>query len=154
MNFLRRCVTIFAGYAAAAVAAFTVPAYFFFFGFPDNISPSDLPDAIRGVALMMLVVGGALLVPLLLVIAICEALRIRNVLAYLALGAIIDVAVTIVMVGWSKAGGLFHPLSIGTGVVAGVIYWWIAGRTAGEWRSNPIEDRTERSADKADIPAA
>lgn len=103
---------------------------------------------------MMLVVGGALLVPLLFVIAICEALRIRNVLAYLALGAIIDVAVMIFLVGWSKAGGLFHPVSIGTGVVAGLIYWWIAGRNAGEWRADPIKSGTERGADKSDIPAA
>jgi hypothetical protein len=155
MNFFRRCVTILAGYVAAATAAFMVPAYFFFFGFPDNISPSDLPDAIRGVALAMLMVGGALLVPLLFVIAVCEALRIRNMLVYLALGAIVDVAVTIFLVGWGNAGGLFpRPVSIGAGVVAGFIYWWIAGRTAGEWRANPIKNGTERGADKSDIPAA
>lgn len=138
MNLLRRCATILAGYVAAATAAFLVPAWYFFFGFPDNISAADMPDAIRGVALAMLMVGGALLVPTMLVIAICEWLRIRNMLAYVTIGAIVDIAVTISLVGWNNAGGLFaHPVSIGTGIVAGVIYWWIAGRTAGEWRANP-----------------
>ena len=68
MNFLRRCATILAGYVAGATAAFMVPTWFFFFGFPDNISPSDMPDAIRGVALGMLLVGGVLLVPTMVVI--------------------------------------------------------------------------------------
>jgi hypothetical protein len=154
MNLLRRCAIILAGYIAAAAAAFTVPAWFFFFGFPDNISPSDMPDAIRGVALAMLMVGGALLVPTLFVIAICEALRIRNMLAYVTLGAIVDVAVTISLVGWNNAGGLFtHPVSVATGVVAGFIYWWIAGRAAGDWRANPIKNRTERRADEEDVSA-
>jgi hypothetical protein len=136
MNFLRRCGAILAGYLAAAAAAFMVPAGFFFFGFPDNISPSDLPDAIRGVALIMLLVGGSLLVPTLFVIAICEALRIRSLFAYVTLGAVIAVALTIFMIGWSNAGDLYHLIvSAVAGVVAGFIYWRIAGRNAGEWRA-------------------
>jgi hypothetical protein len=135
MNFFHRCATILVGYFAAATAAFMVPAGFFFFGFPDNISSSDMPDAIRGVALIMLLVGGSLLVPTLFVIAICEALRIRNMFAYLTLGAVIAVALMIVMIGLSNAGDLHKLLvSAGTGVVAGFIYWRIAGRNAGAWR--------------------
>jgi hypothetical protein len=146
MSFFRRCATILAGYVTAALAAFLIPAWFFFFGFPENISPSDLPDAIRGVALMMLVVGGALLVPTLFIVAICEALRIHNIIAYLILGAAIAVAVTITMNGWSNAGSPFnHPISAGTGVVSGFIYWRIAGRTAGEWRTKPVKSQIERS---------
>ena len=135
MNFLRRCGTILAGYFAAATAAFMVPAGFFFFGFPDNISPSDMPDAIRGVALIMLLVGGSLLVPTLFVIAICEALRIRNLFAYLTLGAVVAVTLTIFMIGLSNAGEFKLIVSAVTGVVAGFIYWRIAGRNAGEWRA-------------------
>jgi hypothetical protein len=148
MNFLRRCAIILAGYLAAATAAFIIPAYFFFFGFPDNINPSDLPDAIRGVALMMLVVGGSLLVPTLFVIAICEALRIRNMFAYLTLGAVLAV-LTIYALGLSSAGDLLnHRIALGTGVVAGFIYWWIAGRTAGAWR-----ERVTLNADTKDETA-
>jgi hypothetical protein len=136
MNFLRRCSTILAGHFAAATAAFMVPAGFFFFGFPDNISLSDTPDAIRGVAFLMLLVGGSLLVPTLFVIAICETLRIRNMFAYLTLGAVVAVALTIITIGLSNAGNLFHLIvSVVTGVVAGFIYRRIAGRHAGEWRA-------------------
>jgi hypothetical protein len=148
MNLLRRCATILAGYVAAATAAFLVPAWYFFFGFPDNISAADMPDAIRGVAFAMLMVGGVLLVPTMLVIAICEWLRIRNMLAYVTFGAIVDVAVTISLVGWNGAGGLFaHPVSVGAGIVAGSIYWWIAGRSAGAWRASPFESPSERGAE-------
>ena len=124
MNFLRRCGTILAGHFAAATAAFMVPAGFFFFGFPDSISLSDTPDAIRGVAFLMLLVGGSLLVPTLFVIAISETLRTRNMFAYLTLGAVVAVALTIFTIGLSNAGNLFHlKVSVVTGVVAGFIYW-------------------------------
>jgi hypothetical protein len=82
----------------------------------------------------MLLVGGSLLVPTLLVIAICEALRIRNLFAYLTLGAVVAVALTIFMIGLSNAGDFKLIVSAVTGVVAGFIYWRIAGRNAGEWR--------------------
>jgi len=153
MNFLRRSGTILAGYFAAAMAAFMVPAGFFFFGFPDSISPSDLPDAIRGVALIMLLVGGSLLVPTLLVIAICEALRIRNMFAYLTLGAVIAVALTIFMIGWSNAGEFKLIVSGVTGVVAGFIYWWIAGRHAGGMAGRSMNRIGRRSSSSATSPS-
>jgi hypothetical protein len=57
------------------------------------------------------------------------------VFAYLTLGFVAAVALTIYTVGSSTAGDLLNlAVSIITGVVAGFIYWGIAGRNAGEWR--------------------
>jgi hypothetical protein len=154
MNFFRRCVTILAGYVAAATAGLIVPAGFIFIGIPDKITLSGVIAGIWEIASFILIIGGPLLVPALFVIGICEAFRIRNVFAYLTLSVFVAVALTIYAIGLGSAGDMFNLLvSVLTGVVAGFIYWWIAGRTAGEWRANP---RTVPNAvpTKSDIPAA
>jgi hypothetical protein len=133
MNFFRRCATILAGYLAAATAGLIVPAGFIFIGFPDSIGLSTITTAIWGIASLILMVGGTLLVPALFVIAICEALRIRNLFAYLTLGVAVAAGLTMYTIGLSNAGDLFNLIvSIATGIVAGFIYWRIAGRNAGE----------------------
>jgi hypothetical protein len=55
--------------------------------------------------------------------------------AYLTLGAVVAVTLTIFMIGLSNAGEFKLIVSAVTGVVAGFIYWRIAGRNAGEWRA-------------------
>jgi hypothetical protein len=136
MNFFRRCVTILAGYVAAATAGLIVPAGFIFIGLPDKITLSGVTAAIWGIASLILIIGGPLLVPALFVIAICEAFRIRNLFAYLMFSVFVAVALTIYTIGLGNAGDMFNLIvSVLTGVVAGFIYWRIAGRNAGEWRA-------------------
>jgi hypothetical protein len=135
MIFLRRFATILAGYFAAASVGLIVPAGFIFIGFPDTNSLSVLGTtaAVSGVVSVILVVGGSLLIPALLVIAICEVLRIRNMFAYMTFGLVVAATLTIYTIGLSR--DLFNLIVMTvTGIVAGFIYWRIAGRNAGVWR--------------------
>jgi hypothetical protein len=69
MIFIRRLATILAGYFAAAAVGLMVPAAFIFIGFPDRISLSGIAATIWGMASLILIAGGPLLVPALFVIA-------------------------------------------------------------------------------------
>ena len=132
MIFLRRFVTILAGYFAAATAGLIVPAGFIFIGFPDTNSLSVLSTTaeVSGIVTVILVVSGSLLIPAFFVIAICEVLRIRNMFAYVTFGLVVAATLAIYTIGLSK--DLFNLIVvIVTGIVAGFIYWRIAGRNAG-----------------------
>lgn len=81
------------------------------------------------------------LMPALLAIVVGEAFSLRSVLYYALAGAAIGA-----IAYWSL--GSFDPsllrvdgatrreieIMIGAGIVAGFVYWLIAGRTAGRWR--------------------
>jgi hypothetical protein len=84
------------------------------------------------------------LMPALLAIVVGEAFSLRSVLYYALAGAAIGA-----IAYWSL--GSFDPsllridgatrreveIMIGAGIVAGFVYWLIAGRTAGRWREPP-----------------
>ena len=87
--------------------------------------------------------GAASFLPLLLVVIITEAFRLRSIIFYALAG------VVIVLVAY-YGSGLGNPyeesidyagpitrgveLAIAAGAVFGVVYWLIAGRKAGAWR--------------------
>lgn len=84
------------------------------------------------------------LMPALVAIVLAEALSLRSVLYYALAGAAIGAVAY-----WSL--GNFDPsllridsaerreieIMVGAGIVAGFVYWLIAGRTAGRWREPP-----------------
>ena len=134
MKFCRRLAVVLAGYIAAAIAGLIVPAGFIFIGFPDKITLSAVTAGIWGLASLILAVAAPLLVPALFVIAVCEVFRVRTKFAYLSFGVVVAVALAIYTIGPNSAGELFTMLiAMVTGVLAGFVYWLIAGRTAGEW---------------------
>jgi hypothetical protein len=139
MKLLSRFLTVLAGYIAAATAGLIVPAAAIFIGIPDanSLRLSAILAAISGISYLIFLVGGSLLVPALFIIGICEALRVRNVFAYLALGVLVagPLAIYTLVGSLSIASDLFNlTVAIVTGAVAGCIYWRIAGKTAGGWR--------------------
>jgi hypothetical protein len=137
MIFLSRFATILAGYFVAASVALIVTAGFIFIGFPDtnSLSVLDTTTAVSGIVSVIIVVGGSLLIPALFVIAICEVLRIRNMFAYMTLGLVVAVALANYTIGLSNTGDLFNLIVMTVaGVVAGFIYWRIAGHNGGVWR--------------------
>src|SRR6516165_380118 len=85
--------------------------------------------------------SGFALLPALVIVAITEAFYIRSALAYAVGGGLVGLACYLGLVP-------FHPETLqfdgivrrhleimtGAGIVAGVIYWLIAGRNAGAWR--------------------
>jgi hypothetical protein len=86
-------------------------------------------------------ISGFALLPAMLVVLITEAFYIRSMLAYALGGAIVGLACYLGLVPFDPAtlhfdGIVRRHLEImtGAGIVAGVIYWAIAGRNAGAWR--------------------
>lgn len=86
-------------------------------------------------------ISGFALLPALIVVLITEAFYVRSVLAYAVGGAIVGAACYLGLVPFDPDTFQFHgivhrhlEIMTGAGIVAGLIYWLIAGRTAGAWR--------------------
>jgi hypothetical protein len=87
-------------------------------------------------------VSGFALLPALLVVLITEAFYIRAALAYAVGGGLVGLACYLGLVPFDPATMRFDgivrrhlEIMTGAGIVAGVVYWMIAGRTAGAWRA-------------------
>jgi hypothetical protein len=88
--------------------------------------------------------SGFALLPALIVVLITEAFYVRGVLTYAVGGAIVGAACYLGLVPFDPTtlqfdGVVRRHLEImtGAGIVAGLVYWLIAGRTAGAWREPP-----------------
>ena len=89
-------------------------------------------------------ISGFALLPALIVVLLTEAFYIRSVLAYAVGGAIVGAACYLGLVPFDTETLQFDgivrrhlEIMTGAGIVAGLIYWMIAGRTAGAWRDPP-----------------
>ncbi|MEH2623669.1 Kef-type K+ transport system membrane component KefB [Bradyrhizobium sp. AZCC 1719] len=88
--------------------------------------------------------SGFALLPALVVVLITEAFCIRSVLAYAVGGAIVGAACYLGLVPFDPETLTFDgivrrhlEIMTGAGIVAGLVYWLIAGRNAGAWREPP-----------------
>ncbi|HVV41253.1 MAG TPA: hypothetical protein VHC94_09340 [Nitrobacter sp.] len=89
-------------------------------------------------------VSGFALIPALIVVLITEAFSIRSMLIYAAGGAVVGAACYLGLVPFDTSTMRFEGIvrrhlevMTGAGIVAGFIYWLIAGRNAGLWRGLP-----------------
>ncbi|KWV45933.1 hypothetical protein AS156_23285 [Bradyrhizobium macuxiense] len=89
-------------------------------------------------------ISGFALLPALIIVLITEAFYIRSVLAYAVGGALVGAACYLGLVPFDPDTMQFHgivhrhmQIMTGAGIVAGLVYWLIAGRTAGAWREPP-----------------
>ena len=89
-------------------------------------------------------ISGFALLPAMIVAAVTEAFYIRNALTYAVGGGVVGLACYLGLIPFDPAtlhfeGIVRRHLEIltGAGIVAGVIYWMIAGRNAGAWRQPP-----------------
>src|SRR6195952_3895867 len=89
-------------------------------------------------------ISGFALLPALIVVLITEAFYIRSILAYAVGGALVGAACYLGLIPFDPAtmkfdGIIRRHLEIltGAGIVAGLVYWMIAGRNAGAWREPP-----------------
>jgi hypothetical protein len=131
---------LLASFAAGLVVAIAVlfPAF----------SDLDLGVADQGVLNAVIVFGaifvsGFALIPALLLVIISEGVGIRSFVFYATAGAVAGFVIY-----WSFAAPDFGALSInsntrreaeimtGAGIIAGMVYWVIAGRNAGLWRKS------------------
>jgi hypothetical protein len=89
-------------------------------------------------------ISGFALLPALIVVLITEAFYIRGVLTYAVGGAIVGAACYLGLIPFDPATMHFDgivrrhlEIMTGAGIVAGLIYWMIAGRSASAWREPP-----------------
>jgi hypothetical protein len=87
------------------------------------------------------VVGSFGFVPALMIAMVTEALKIRSALIYATGGALIGALSYLGIANFDPdtmtvVGGVRREVEImaGAGIVAGLVYWLIAGRNAGAWR--------------------
>src|SRR5215471_8733404 len=89
-------------------------------------------------------ISGFALLPAMIVVAISEAFYIRSALAYAVGGALVGLACYLGLVPFDTETLRFNgivrrhlEIMTGAGIVAGLVYWLIAGRNAGRWRLPP-----------------
>ncbi len=89
-------------------------------------------------------ISGFALLPAMIVVAITEAFYIRGAVAYAVGGGLVGLACYLGLVPFDPATLRFDgivrrhlEIMTGAGIVAGLVYWMIAGRNAGAWRERP-----------------
>ena len=89
-------------------------------------------------------ISGFALLPAMVVVLITEAFYIRSVLAYAIGGAVVGLACYLGLTRFDTETLQFEgivrrhlEIMTGAGIVAGFVYWMIAGRNAGAWREPP-----------------
>ena len=143
MSLIGRLFVILFGFLAACLVAgiIVVGAVLFpqFSDFSDSqIDPSAL-NVILGFGFIFL--SGFALLPATIVVLITEAFYIRSVLAYALGGGLVGLACYLGLIPFDpdtlRFDGIVRrhlEIMTGAGIVAGLVYWMIAGRNAGAWR--------------------
>jgi hypothetical protein len=146
MALLGRLIVIVFGIALAAAAAGAVVVLAIMFPEWSDLALGPLDETGVGLVLAfgLIFVSGFALVPALIVVVVTEALGIRKALAYAAGGALSRALCYLGLVPFDPAtlsfvGLIRRDLEVMTaaGIVAGVVYWLVAGRNAGRWRETP-----------------
>jgi len=137
----RLFVILFAFLAACLVAGMIVVGAVLFPEFTD-LGIGNIDPAINVViGLGFIFISGFALLPALLVVVITEAFYIRGMLAYAVGGGLVGLACYLGLIPFDPETMRFDgivrrhlEIMTGAGIVAGLIYWLIAGRNAGAWR--------------------
>ena len=146
MTLIVRLFVIALGFfAACLVAGMIVVIAVLFPEFSDlGTGPVDQGVFQILIAFGFIFISGFALLPAAVVALITEAFSIRGVLAYAIGGAVVGAACYLSLVpfdteSWQFNGIVRRHMEImtGAGIVAGLIYWMIAGRNAGAWRVQP-----------------
>jgi hypothetical protein len=155
-------VILFAFLAACLVAGMIVVGavlYPEFSNLDSGMIDQDAINVVLGFGFIFL--SGFALLPALVVVLITEALHVRRVLAYAIGGAIVGAACYLGLVPFDPQTMRFDgivrrhlEIMTGAGIVAGLVYWMIAGRTAGAWRGPPLPSRPPPSLPSQAPPQA
>src|ERR1700738_4729987 len=138
-------VILFGFLAACLVAGMVVVGAVLFPEFSDlGAGPVD-PGALNSlVGFGFIFISGFALLPAMIVAAITEAFSIRGVLTYAVGGGLVGLACYLGLVPFDPDTLRFEgivrrhlEIMTGAGIVAGLVYWMIAGRNAGAWREPP-----------------
>src|SRR4030081_1213551 len=144
MALIGRLFVILFGFLAACLAAgMIVVGAVLYPEFSDLATGPIAPSALNLVpGFGFIFISGFALLPAMIVVAITEAFYIRSALAYAVGGGVVGLACYLGLVPFDPAtlrfdGIIRRHLEImtGAGIVAGLVYWIIAGRNAGAWRA-------------------
>jgi hypothetical protein len=92
------------------------------------------------------IVAGFAFLPALLVMLIAESFRLRSILFYALAGAVVGLMYSPLGAGFAQWWIDFNDqviksrpteLMVAAGIGGGIVYWAIAGRSAGRWRNDP-----------------
>jgi hypothetical protein len=141
----RLFVILFAFLAACLVAGMIVVGAVLYPEFSDlGTGPVDQSALNIVLGFGFIFISGFALLPAMIVVLITEAFYVRGVLTYAIGGAIVGAACYLSLIPFDPntlhfEGIVRRHLEImtGAGIVAGLVYWMIAGRTAGAWREPP-----------------
>jgi hypothetical protein len=141
----RLFVILFGFLAACLVAGMIVVCAVLFPEFSDlGAGPVDSGALNIVLGFGFIFVSGFALLPAMIVVLITEAFYIRAALTYAVGGGLVGLACYLGLIPFDPATLRFEgivrrhlEIMTGAGIVAGVVYWMIAGRNAGAWREPP-----------------
>jgi hypothetical protein len=157
MALIGRLFAILFGFLAASlVAGAIVVGAVLYPEFSDLATGPIDPSALNIVlGFGFIFISGFALLPAMIIVAITEAFAIRSALAYAIGGGLVGLACYLGLIPFDPAtlrfdGVVRRHLEImtGAGILAGIVYWMIAGRNAGAWRPPP------HSQGRTDLPLA
>jgi hypothetical protein len=143
MALIGRLLVIFLAFLAACMAAGIIVVSALLFPEFSELGTGPVDEGALDVLLGFgfIIVSGLALVPAMLIAAITEAFYIRGVLIYAVGGGLMGLACYLGLVPFDTETLRFEgivqrhmEIMSGAGIVAGLVYWLIAGRTAGAWR--------------------
>jgi hypothetical protein len=144
MALIFRLFVIFLGFLAACLVAGMIVVFAVLFPELSDLGTGTIDHNAINVVLGFgfIFISGFALIPAMLVVAITEAFYVRGVLTYALGGAVVGLACYLGLVPFDPATMRFDgiirrhlEIMTGAGIVAGLIYWVIAGRNAGAWRA-------------------
>jgi hypothetical protein len=144
MALIGRLLVIFLGFFAACLVAGMIVVFAVLFPELSDLDTGAIDQNAFNVVLGVgfIFISGFALLPAMLVVAITEAFYIRGVLSYALGGAVVGLACYLGLVPFDPATMRFDgiirrhlEIMTGAGIVAGLVYWVIAGRNAGAWRA-------------------
>ena len=143
MALIGRLFVILFGFLAACLVAgmIVIGAVLFpeLSEFADGPIDQDALNIVGGLGFIF--ISGFALLPAMLLAAITEAFYVRGALTYAVGGGLIGLACYLSLVPFDPVTLTFDgivqrhlEILTGAGIVAGFVYWMIAGRNAGAWR--------------------
>jgi hypothetical protein len=97
----------------------------------------DLAAILAVIGLSAVTLSGYALLPFLLVVALAEGFRLRSALFYALAGGALALVLTFGSALGINVSQIFvrdREIMVVAGLLAGLVYWAIAGRYAGAWR--------------------
>ena len=146
MALIGRLFVIFFAFLLACFAAGAIVVVAVLYPVFSDLGVRDVDQSAINVVLGFgfIFISGFALLPALIVVLITETFNIRGVLTYAVGGAIVGAACYLGLTPFDTEMMQFNvivqrhlEIMTGAGIVAGLVYWMIAGRRAGAWREPP-----------------